>query len=218
MTKKQEENGTADQILRSAARQFRQNGIGNTTLRGIAKDAGVLLGTVHYWFPSKEAILLALTERAAGRVQNAINDAIADEADPSRRLWLAFRAYLNVLISDTAITTVLLYEYRPREGREWQTVNRLREEFDRLWDGLIHQAVGAGGIRPGLNLNMVRQFGLGAINWLPQWYSEDGDLTVDEIARQFADFFARGVFVQDRVDDWILETSSKASVVNKIGE
>ena len=218
MTKKQEENGTADQILRSAARQFRQNGIGNTTLRGIAKDAGVLLGTVHYWFPSKEAILLALTERAGGRVQNAINDAIADEADPSRRLWLAFRAYLNVLISDTAITTVLLYEYRPREGREWQTVNRLREEFDRLWDGLIHQAVGAGGIRPGLNLNMVRQFGLGAINWLPQWYSEDGDLTVDEIARQFADFFARGVFVQDRVDDWILETSSKASAVNKIGE
>ena len=202
MTKKVEKKDTAEVILQAAAARFRSQGIGDTTLREIAAEAGVLLGTVHYWFPTKESILLALTERAAEIAVQTIEDAITGETDPARRLWLAFRAYLNALVYGDSITTVLLYEYRPRDNEEWAAVSRLRERFDRTWDGLLHQAVGAGCVRGDVNVSIVRLLSLGAINWIPMWYSEQGEMDLDEILDHFMNLFARGVFVPEGAQPW----------------
>lgn len=202
MTKKVEKKDTAEAILQAAATRFRTQGIGDTTLREIASEAGVLLGTVHYWFPTKESILLALTERAAETAVQTIEDAITGESDPARRLWLAFRAYLNALVYGDSITTVLLYEYRPRDNEEWAAVSRLRERFDRTWDGLLHQAVGAGCVRSDVNISTVRLLSLGAINWIPMWYSQQGEMSLDEIVGHFMDLFARGVFVPGQAEPW----------------
>ena len=202
MTKKAEKKDTAEAILQAAATRFRTQGIGDTTLREIAREAGVLLGTVHYWFPTKESILLALTERAAETAVQTIEDAITGETDPARRLWLAFRAYLHALVYGDSITTVLLYEYRARDSEEWAAISRLRERFDRTWDGLLHQAVGAGCVRSDVNISIVRLLSLGAINWIPMWYSEQGEMNLDEILDHFMDLFARGVFAAGHEAPW----------------
>jgi hypothetical protein len=35
---------------------------------------------------------------------------------------------------------------------------------------------------------------LGAINWIPKWYRPGGELSSQEIAEQFADFFLRSLY------------------------
>jgi len=50
---------TRQQILDTALRLFRERGFDEATMRDIASEAGVSLGNAYYYFPSKEAIVLA---------------------------------------------------------------------------------------------------------------------------------------------------------------
>src|ERR1700746_3485630 len=52
-----------EQILDTAIRLFRENGFDETTMRGVAAEAGVALGLTYHYFPSKEAMVMAYYER-----------------------------------------------------------------------------------------------------------------------------------------------------------
>jgi AcrR family transcriptional regulator len=50
---------TRAKILECALQLFRKRGFDETTMRDIAEEAGLALGAAYYYFPSKEALLLA---------------------------------------------------------------------------------------------------------------------------------------------------------------
>jgi AcrR family transcriptional regulator len=50
---------TRGRILRAALGLFQKRGFAETTMREIAREAGVATGAAYYYFPSKEAIVMA---------------------------------------------------------------------------------------------------------------------------------------------------------------
>jgi AcrR family transcriptional regulator len=56
---------TREQILRAARKQFADRGFLGTSLRGVAREAGVDPTLVHYFFASKEALFAAAVEVSA---------------------------------------------------------------------------------------------------------------------------------------------------------
>lgn len=52
-----------EEILAAARRVFAARGFRGTTIADIAEDAGIALGTIYLYFPAKDAILCALSER-----------------------------------------------------------------------------------------------------------------------------------------------------------
>src|SRR5262245_57701400 len=54
---------TREKILDTALTLFRKQGFDGTTMRDVAKQAGVALGAAYYYFPSKEALVMAYYER-----------------------------------------------------------------------------------------------------------------------------------------------------------
>ncbi|MBE0604637.1 MAG: helix-turn-helix transcriptional regulator, partial [Deltaproteobacteria bacterium] len=54
---------TVEDILAAAAQVFEDHGYANGTTNRIAEQAGVSIGTLYQYFPSKEAIAVALLER-----------------------------------------------------------------------------------------------------------------------------------------------------------
>ena len=83
-------------LLDTAARLFRQKGFAATTLREIAQAAGVLPGSIHYRYPAKEALLVALMDRAIERAIAAVRTAAAQSSDPTERVRLGLRAHLHL--------------------------------------------------------------------------------------------------------------------------
>ena len=51
-----------EQLVAAARRVLTRDGVGGTTLRAVAAEADVPLGTLHYVFPSKELLLKAVIE------------------------------------------------------------------------------------------------------------------------------------------------------------
>ena len=127
----------------AAARLFRQKGFDATTVRQIAKAAGMLPGSVHYRYPTKAALLLALMRRGVEADLACMRAAIAPSRDPVERLRLAMRARVRYLLSRDA-ATVVLYDWRSLKGRAREEMIRLRDRYEAFWAGLLHEAAGAG--------------------------------------------------------------------------
>ena len=179
-------------VLDAAGRLFRQKGFAATTVRDIAEAAGVWPGSLHYRYRTKEAVLLALMERGIALAEASFRAATAQSADPVERLRHAMRAHIAMLAGSDHGTYVLLYEGRHLVGDARARMIRLRDRYDALWDGLLYQAVGAGSFQPEVDVRLARLLILGAINWVPQWYSAEGALTPEQIADRFADRLLRG--------------------------
>jgi TetR/AcrR family transcriptional regulator, cholesterol catabolism regulator len=185
--------GDDEILLRAAGALFRQQGYAATTVREIAAAAGMLPGSLHYRYASKDALLLTLMERGIARAITAVRIAIVGPSDPIDRVRAALAAHLQLLVGDDDATYVLLYEWRALTGPTRDRMVRLRDTYDALWDGLLFSAAGTGRIRVDVDLKLTRLFLLGSANWVAQWYSPRGERSPDAIARALADTLLTGI-------------------------
>lgn len=189
-----------DRFLDAAARLFREKGFEATTVRAIAKAAGVLPGSLHYRYPTKAGLLLALMKRGVEADLASVRAAMGSSRDPAERLRLAFRARLRFLVSRDA-AQVVIYDWRSLKGRAREEMVRLRDRYEAFWTGLIHEAAGAGWLRPDIDLRLLRFLVLGALNGVALWYSPRGARGTDEIADAFFGLIAYGVLDESRRAD-----------------
>src|SRR5439155_25237059 len=65
-----------DVVLDAAAHVFRKRGYGGATVREVAQAAGMFPGSPHHRYPSKDALLLDLMERAINRFSAVVREAV----------------------------------------------------------------------------------------------------------------------------------------------
>ena len=87
-TKKSEETRT--RILEAALAVFRERGFAQATMREIAAQAQVAVGAAYYYFDSKDAMVMALYERA----QSEIGPATGAMLDGAKTLEARLRAVI----------------------------------------------------------------------------------------------------------------------------
>jgi len=68
---------TERKILDAALEMFRTQGFDETTVRDIAAAAEVATGAAYYYYPSKDAIVLAFYQQSCAEMQPRIEDALA---------------------------------------------------------------------------------------------------------------------------------------------
>ena len=188
-----EPGNSPEGLLDAAGQLFREKGFAATTVREIAEAAGVWPGSLHYYFPTKESILLALMEQGIASAEEGFRAALEETEDPIERIRLAIRNHIRMLVGNRHGTYVLLYEGRGLEGDARAAMVRLRDRYDAMWDGLLYQALGTGRLRKDLDVRLARLMILGAVNWMAQWYAAGKGRSADEIAKEFATMMLDGV-------------------------
>jgi AcrR family transcriptional regulator len=98
---------TRDRIHAAALSLFRKKGFDATTMRDVAAAADVALGAAYYYFPSKEALVLAYYERTHARSTAQAEAVFASTTDVRVRLGAAFHAKLDVLAHDRKLLSGL---------------------------------------------------------------------------------------------------------------
>ena len=99
---------TRAMILTTALDVFRRRGLDGATMREIAKAAGLALGAAYYYFPSKEAIVLAYYDQVQGEhFERVTKELKSGKHDLLQRLRIAFRAKLDVLKGDRKLLGTL---------------------------------------------------------------------------------------------------------------
>ncbi|MFE7211657.1 TetR family transcriptional regulator [Streptomyces sp. NPDC001698] len=83
-------------ILETAMRLFQERGYDKTTMRAIAKEAGVSVGNAYYYFEGKEHLIQGFYDRIAAEQREAVREVLARETDLEARLAGVLTAWLDI--------------------------------------------------------------------------------------------------------------------------
>ena len=86
---------TGTKILDAALELFRTQGFDATTMRDIAAKAGVATGAAYYYFPSKEAIVMAFYQRTFDEALPKIREAMEAPGGLEARMRALIRVKLD---------------------------------------------------------------------------------------------------------------------------
>ena len=90
---------TTTRLLDAAERRMRRGGYNAVSFRDLASDTDIKSSSVHYHFPRKEDLGIALVERYAARFFDALKERTGDEVTPEARL-MAYRAVYRAALTD----------------------------------------------------------------------------------------------------------------------
>lgn len=98
---------TRERILKAALKAFRKKGFDQTTMRDIARAAGSSLGSAYYYFPSKEALVLAHWEAQMTEHERLARAEFAKSSDLVERVRAVHSVRLDLIKADRKLLTGL---------------------------------------------------------------------------------------------------------------
>jgi AcrR family transcriptional regulator len=205
------------QILDAAAKVLARRGYAGTQMSEIAEEAGTRSGSLYYHFESREELIEEVLRQGVTQSfarARAVVDTLRADTSALDRLAAALRAHLKFQLveSDYARAAVRSIGQYPQDM--WARVNAKFRAYGKFFDGLIVAAIQAGQIKPEVDRSALRMLILGAANWAPEWYRNDGPSSVEEIADLLVRLVFRGVGTagMGRIEDQDATTRSKRAM------
>jgi AcrR family transcriptional regulator len=120
-----------NQILDAAWSCFSRRGYHQTTMQDIATDAGISAGAIYRYYPSKEAVLAAITERNTERYMEILADVRSEAQGPMDVLDLLGQTMLAAFDDPMYETNARLdIEIRPEVIRNDALRERSRQQLE----------------------------------------------------------------------------------------
>jgi len=178
-------------LLKEAARLFREKGYISSSLRELAKRAGIQGGSIYHHFESKQAILFQLMDKTMTDMVTNLSDLLADNDDPEEKLRTLLRFYIEYNICGPDETYITEDELRNLDPGNYLQVIAKRDTYQKLCEDvfLAGRELGWQFADHKLMARAVIQMGTG----VTRWYKPDGPLSIDQIADQYADLLVRGL-------------------------
>jgi AcrR family transcriptional regulator len=181
------DNRRAD-LVRVAARLFREKGFDGTTIRDIAHAVGMRSGSPFYHFASKHELLMTVMEEGLRlgleRTQQVLADATLPPVERFARLVRTQYGILHDTGSD--FIPVMLYDWRSLPAQYKRRLIELKDRYDAIWQRTLDELHAQGLLRA--DPRLARLMILGAINFSATWYRAKprgaARVDLDELAAQ----------------------------------
>jgi AcrR family transcriptional regulator len=182
-------------ILRTAARLFQQQGYDATSMNDVAAALKLSKGGLYHHFQSKDEILFNLMNHALDITQERVVDAVQGIADPEERLRMLIRRHIEVVMSvrDREIT-VMLHENHPLPPAMRRRINARKKDYVHYVENLISEVQRARQAKANVSARASAFALLGMINWIYQWYRPEGSLQEESLVQQYTEIFFAGAF------------------------
>ncbi|MGB3334146.1 MAG: TetR/AcrR family transcriptional regulator [Mycobacterium sp.] len=186
------------QIVAAAMRVLRDVGVAGTTLRGVAAEAGIPLGTLHYVFPSKDLLLRAVIAAVMDDVVDAVRADLQLDRGVAHALRQGVTNFWSTLVESDTGLQIMQYElamYSVRSEGSGGLAQLQYERYTALVTQFCAQAAQAAGERCAVDFDSLGRLALALVDGLIVQYvtspdseraRRDLDRAVDMVVR-FAD-------------------------------
>jgi AcrR family transcriptional regulator len=173
-------------ILAAAVDNFQARGYHGTSIRDIARDAGMTPASIYHHFPSKQHILQHIMEVVLKDVLSLTNSAVmragrspAEQLDALMRAWALFHTQRR------AEALIGASEIRSLDDVGYRIVVALRDQQEQMFREIIDRGVAEGAFTTAFPREAARAI----INMgysIASWYRPDGRLSPEELAERYA--------------------------------
>jgi AcrR family transcriptional regulator len=185
-------DGRRDAILDVAAQLFRLHGYDATSVRDIARAAGISQATLYYYIGSKPDALIAISNQAMDAKVEQMRVIAGSTVSPIEKLRDFVHAELESIDRDQVRWAIIQRERNslPPEARD--QIQEKRDQVDQTLTQILEEGVAAGLFRP-IQVKSTRMAILGITNRAAEWYSPGGPISARQFADDFCDFIFNGV-------------------------
>jgi AcrR family transcriptional regulator len=133
-------------LVAAAYRRIASNGFEGLRTRDVAADVGVNIATLHYYFPTKEALIRSVIGHAIQR----FTETMPTDGTPVEQLRVHLRSLARLLKEDQELWAVLgeLVLRAPRDADLSDIFRQTDSFWHRKLRDLIEQCIQQGAIRP----------------------------------------------------------------------
>jgi TetR/AcrR family transcriptional regulator len=139
----------APRIVHAARDRFLKHGVDGASLREIARAARTSVGMVHYYFPTKDDLLLAVIEEVYGALSGDIREALDPGATVEERLRRLYTRIAAMSDEEFTVVRIVLREALVSSGR-------LKKVFARFTAEGAHVPLIAGAVMEGIQSGALR--------------------------------------------------------------
>jgi AcrR family transcriptional regulator len=174
-----------EEIIRSAARPFRENGFSKTTVRDLSVVAGIQSGSLYHHFDTKLEILISLMEDTLLLNKEYLINKISIAKTIEEKVYNLIKGELELLFGERGdASAVVIHEWNRISLEDKKTLTSLRIEYENIWTNVFAEAQSSGLISIDTDIVILRRLLYGAIVWTSNWYKLDGRLDLDGMTHQ----------------------------------
>lgn len=199
--KKRKEMPRREEFLHAALMRFAKLGYSATSTRDICAEVGLVHSAIYNYFPSKEAVVLAIEEREMTEMISGLRGTLerAGENPRDRLIATVIQVFDEAIVRQQAwrLMADMIRSLKPRN--RLQVIKR-RDEFETAVRDVLTEAAAAGLISPpDIRLATLHLFGLA--EGLAGWFRKDGILSRADTVADIAGFALRGMGAKQEIID-----------------
>lgn len=156
-------NEGKQKILEAARATIIEHGIQGTTLRGIAKRAGLSTGAIYHYYSSKEAILYDVMDEGLGEIRRIATVSMEDEKEACEIIQEIFDGMQDRLKKDAESRLQFYLAHEAMLGNE-ELKNKFKEKYEDWINRVEAIFVRAYGVKRGPSTRAVAAWTMAAID------------------------------------------------------
>lgn len=181
-----------EEVLQSAANIFFTKGFHATSIEDVARDVGMLKGSLYYYIKSKDDLLFRLLLAGIEDGDAFIAQQIDPDGDPVEQLERAIRAQIDYIIENRVQFGLFLHEFDSLPGKRQHKLISVMSRYNSRFRELVRRGQEQGKLIPGEPWIIVNGI-LGMCNWLYRWYDPDQATDSEQIKNVFLKMIFDGI-------------------------
>jgi AcrR family transcriptional regulator len=180
-----------DAILRTSAQLFAQHGYEATSLDRIADQLGMHKATLYHYIKSKDEVLYQCLVKSFEDLDQVL-EKMKDRSTPVLERLRYFAVHLAHAQNNDFGRCLVLVGTRPLGLSPDSDIRKFQRKLDTCVRDLVTEGVACGDVKP-CNPGLVSAMFFGTLNWVPQWFREDGRMSIDQVAEAFVAMLSQGI-------------------------
>ncbi len=190
------------QIIDGAIKVFTAKGFHRATVREIAREAGLTMGSLYNYIASKEDIIYIVYDYITKVLREQMREAIAGIEDPRERLKAALYQNLNAVYENQEIIMFIYKESASLDKESLYTVLARETEYIELFEGLLRERF------KGQDVDEERlRLAADLLSYIPvimtfrRWSLKRRFESMDIVMKGILDFVLHGIeFIPEKID------------------
>lgn len=181
-----------ESLLETAVEMFSEKGFSGTSIRDIAREHGVSLSNIYYYFSNKEGLWREIMNRSVRSLPGRLRAAIAQADTPRAQLDALIREHLRAGVEHQRELLMLLTEQGQLGEDSTRETHEIQREILEIYTAVLEALSAEGALHEG-HIRVAVFNILGVVNWHLRWYRADGPLPADALHQEIIAFISRAV-------------------------
>ncbi|HEV2784279.1 MAG TPA: TetR/AcrR family transcriptional regulator [Actinophytocola sp.] len=176
--------------MAAAIESFATRGYHATTTRDIANAAGMSPAALYVHFPSKAAVLSAISRSGHEQALDMVQDVVSGTPDPVEAMSLIVQRFVAWHAKRHRVARVVQYELQALPPPDYEQIATLRRRTEQL----VRDVITAGVDRGRFHVTDVRTAARAVLSLgidVARWYTDTGKPSPALLGRQYADLVLR---------------------------